>query len=159
MKKILLMFLLVLCTSSVSFAEPIQMANGTYTVPENHIVVAELNPLAMSHNRYYSWGLEDLDLPLEQMDYVDLVFRGIYDNSREENWLNIFIFNETPDYPIDMGTTTKGMTRLVMIYRSGTSSIRQQLLWMSGSTRTSTATHSFFTTLSSELVTQPFWLS
>lgn len=105
MKKLLFVFLL-LCFSVVpGYADPIQMDNGTYTAPNGYGVVAQIKDVSMSHNRYYTWGIQDqLNNVATGITSIDIVFHGIYDNSGTDNWLNVYIFNE----PAELGYNQPG---------------------------------------------------
>lgn len=98
MKKLFLKFstafLLLLCTVSFSYADPIQMAGGSYVAPARSTLVGHVDGISLNHNFYHEWGLSDLTNLPKPLKYVDVVFHDIRDNTGEENWLNVYIFNE-----------------------------------------------------------------
>ncbi len=97
-KKILLLLLTLLLLTTLSFADVIQINSGTYTAPDNYGTIAQTGSARLSHNRYYAWGIEDLDVVPTS---IDIVFHNIWDDSGEDNWLNVYVYDEPSDLGFD----------------------------------------------------------
>ncbi len=105
---------LLLGIVSLSNASVIQPGSGIGTVieeeagwyenniPDNYSIIAAENPY-LSHQRYYTWGLEDIPHLSSSTEFIDIVFRGIYDTTEEANSLEVYLFNEPEHLGLDWG--------------------------------------------------------
>lgn len=70
--------------------------NGQYYVapPEWTTIASITPPDGLNHYYYYTWGLEDLTSPVGGLR---VVFKGIYDWTVEDDWLNVYLFDNEND--------------------------------------------------------------
>jgi len=89
---LLLSILLIVGVSGMAGATPETLDEGGYVAPLGWGTVAEHSSIDLDHSSYYIWGLNDLD-PNAGITSIDIVFHGVYNWNVENNWLNVYIFN------------------------------------------------------------------
>lgn len=91
--KIFSIFFFLFLAASTCSAAVLEYDAGTYE-PQGHLDTIYTNQtINLHHYYYYTLGLRDLNDGRE-IDVLNVVFHDIYNWTIEDNWLNVYIFDE-----------------------------------------------------------------
>ena len=97
MKKFAVSFLLTLlligALALTANATVIEYDAGTYTTPDGWSAISAVPTIDLDHSYYYLLGVRDVAADTE-VTGLNIVFHDIYNWQNEDNWLNVFIFDE-----------------------------------------------------------------
>jgi len=96
----IILFILTIFAPIHLNATIIEYDAGTYVTPEDFEIICQIAPIDLIHDYYYIIGLRDIRG--ENVDALNIVFRGIYNWIPEDNWLSIYLFDNTPVQGLSM---------------------------------------------------------
>lgn len=93
-----LFFILVIVGSIVltGNATVIEYEAGTYTTPDGWSAVSATPTIDLDHSYYYILGVRDVAYD-DVVTGINIVFHDIYNWQIEENWLNVYLFDEAAE--------------------------------------------------------------
>lgn len=104
MKKSLIVLLLLIGSVSFGFASVVQMGTGTYTTPQGYYVVNQVNDPRLSHDMYFTLGMNDLEIEQGRtINSIDIVFTDIFDATETDNTLSVYLFNGADQLGYNLG--------------------------------------------------------
>ena len=59
--------------------------------------------MILNHNKYYTWGFNDFNVPTEDITEIRIVFHDIYNYTVEDNWLTVYLFDNPDSLGFDFG--------------------------------------------------------
>jgi len=97
-------FLVLMCSmvfflslSAIANATMVEYASGGYSTPVGYSTIATMSPISINHERYYTWGFNDLGYELDAGDSINIVFHDVYNWRVEDNWLSVYLFDNASD--------------------------------------------------------------
>lgn len=103
----LILLAIVFLTASIANASVISLDANTYETPDGWMELTDVQGIDLTHGYYYIVGLNDLNFGVTGLN---IVFHNISNFDMEENWINVYLFDNPAFYGVrtyvDASSTT-----------------------------------------------------
>ena len=94
--------LLILSLTGVSGATVITYGADEYTTPDVWNVISSQPDVDLWHGGWYTVNIEDFDF-VDEVDSINIVFHNIYNYNTEDNWLEVWFFDDPDSLGVGSG--------------------------------------------------------